>query len=164
MTASGMESSPLDPEPPKDASPGEGVRVFRLKRRKEYLAVAATRRKWVTPGIILQIRPRKIHGPGSETVAESGAGGVRPSALGVGFTASKKVGNAVARNRARRRLKALVQAVFATHAMPQHDYVLIARQETVSRPFAALRQDLLVALKRLGALQAGAGASRREKT
>ena len=72
----------------------------------------------------------------------------------MGFTASRKVGNAVARNRARRRLKALVSEILPLHAMAGHDYVLVARQATPARDFAALRRDLEAALKKLKLWQA----------
>lgn len=67
----------------------------------------------------------------------------------VGFTASRKVGNAVARNRAKRRLRALSVEVLARHGVPGQDYVLIARATTPTRPYAALRKDLERALRRL---------------
>lgn len=67
----------------------------------------------------------------------------------VGLTASRKVGNAVCRNRARRRLRALAERVMPLHAERGHDYVLIARARTVDRPFPALVEDLESAMKRL---------------
>ncbi len=67
----------------------------------------------------------------------------------VGFTASRKVGNAVARNRAKRRLRALADEMLKRHASDGHDYVLIARQSTVTRNFTALRADLVRSLKKL---------------
>ncbi len=68
----------------------------------------------------------------------------------LGFTCSRKVGNAVARNRARRRLKALAAEIFPHHAEPGRDYVLIGREATVERDFASLRRDVESSLKRLG--------------
>ncbi|MBB6252415.1 ribonuclease P protein component [Nitrospirillum iridis] len=76
----------------------------------------------------------------------------------VGFTASKKVGNAVKRNRARRRLRAAVRAVLAVHGKPNNDFVVIARGETVTRRYADLLADLTLALKKLGAWTEGAQA------
>jgi ribonuclease P protein component len=67
----------------------------------------------------------------------------------VGYTASRKVGNAVARNRARRRLRALVDEVLAVRAEPGTDYVLIARRAMLARPYDALRRDLESALSRV---------------
>jgi len=111
----------------------------RLKRRADFLRVADGRRKWVTPGLILQTLARA---PASD-------------AIRVGFTATRKIGNAVARNRARRRLRAAAASVIARHAVAGFDYVLIARAETPKRPYAALIDDLETALRRLGNWQDG---------
>lgn len=112
-------------------------RLGRLKDRKDFLRLAAGRRKWTGPGLMLQALP---------TPAEAGAPDGAPR---LGFTASRKVGGAVARNRAKRRLRAAAQAVIGPHGMPGHDYVVIARQETVDRPYALLVGDLETALRRL---------------
>ncbi len=69
----------------------------------------------------------------------------------VGFTASRRVGNAVRRNRVRRRLKSAVREVLAVHAKPDRDYVIIGRAATLKRPYRALLNDLETALKRVGA-------------
>jgi len=102
------------------------------------LRVAAARRKWAAPSLVLQAADQ----------TPSPADGLR-----VGFTCSKKVGNAVERNRARRRLRAAAEAVMAGEAAPNIDYVLIGRPETLRRPYALLLQDLRTALKRVGALK-----------
>ncbi len=115
-------------------------RVGRLKRRPEFLAVAGTRRKHVAPGLILQVRRH------DERQAPPPGGPV----LRLGLTASRKVGNAVVRNRARRRLREAARLILPFHARPGHDLVLIARQETAVRPWADLLADLTAALKRLG--------------
>jgi ribonuclease P protein component len=107
-----------------------------LKKRHEFLAVAGLRRKWAAPGLILQVGERNEKRP--------------VTAPRYGLTASKKVGNAVTRNRARRRLRALAQDILALHADPAHDYVLIARAATPARAWEDLRQDLATALKKLG--------------
>ena len=116
----------------KDERP-QGSSVGRLKRRADFLRVAAARRKWAAPGLILQVAAQP----------EPPSGGIR-----VGFTASRKVGNAVKRNRARRRLKALAAEMIAGGAHPGLDLVLIARPATVDRPFDELRRDLVQSLKR----------------
>lgn len=67
----------------------------------------------------------------------------------VGFTASRKVGNAVVRNRAKRRLRAVAAQVLSNRGKSGMDYVLIARAVTATRPFAALLTDLEVALRRV---------------
>jgi len=115
------------------------TRLDRLKKRSDFLRVAALRRKWAAPGLILQAAPGPV-----EMQADS---------LRVGFTVSKKVGNSVCRNRARRRLKAAVGEIFPARAHVGIDYVVIGRRETLERPYSLLLQDLLAALKRVGALR-----------
>ena len=114
--------------------------VARLKRRPEFLRVAGGRQKWVAPGLILQAL--------KQDDSELSTGGIAPAR--VGFTASAKVGNAVVRNRARRRLRAAAASVLPLHAKPAHDYVLIARAGTLQRRFTDLVADLEAGLKRLG--------------
>ena len=114
--------------------------VGRLKRRPEFLAVAGTRRKHVAPGLILQVRrhdDRQRPAPGEPP-------------LRIGLTASRKVGNAVVRNRARRRLREAARLILPAHAAPGHDFVLVARKDTADRPWTDLLGDLTAALKRLG--------------
>lgn len=126
--------------------------VARLKRRAEFLRVAGSGRKSVTPGLILQALARP-----------AGAASPEGGAPRIGFTASRKVGIAVERNRARRRLRAVVDRVMPLHAAPGHDYVLIARAATIVRPFAALAGDLEKALRQLGAYrEAPATAGKRQ--
>ena len=104
-------------------------------RRADFLRVASAGRKWAAPGLVLQARRRSEDG----------------EAIRVGFTATKKVGIAVVRNRARRRLRAAVDRILPAHAASGTDYVVIARMETATRPFPLLLADLETALKRLGA-------------
>jgi len=85
------------------------------------------------PGVVLQVAPNR-------DASES---------LRVGFTASKKVGGAVKRNRAKRRLRELAATVLPTHGETGIDYVLIARNTTPDYPFPDLKQDFERAMKRL---------------
>lgn len=70
----------------------------------------------------------------------------------VGFTVSRKVGNAVTRNRVRRRLREIARMVIPAEARADLDYVLVGRQGAIARDFTALQRELLEALKRLKAL------------
>jgi ribonuclease P protein component len=81
--------------------------------------------------------------------------------LRVGFTASRKVGNAVIRNRAKRRLRAAAAQVLPLQGSPGTDYVLIARATTAGRPYAALVADLAAALRRVERGLAGPRPARR---
>ena len=107
----------------------------RLLRRADFLR-AARGVKAATPGLVLQVRRRSP----DETGADD-----RPR---VGYTASRKVGNAVIRNRARRRLRSAVTDVLSARAQPGHDYVLIARAATAERPYDELLADLARAIDR----------------
>lgn len=113
--------------------------VGRLRHRPDFLRVAGLRHKAVAPGLILQVGRR------------SDAGDAQPAIPRVGFTVTRKVGSAVVRNRARRRLKAAAAAIFPTHALPGLDYVVIGRGATLGRPFVLLIEDLTTAMRRLNA-------------
>ena len=104
----------------------------RLTRRPEFLRVAASRRRWAAPGLILQV----AESPSSEP----------QSPFRLGFTASRKVGGAVQRNRAKRRLRAAAASLLPLYGRERHDYVLLARTATLSRPFSALLEDFKQAL------------------
>ncbi|MDR0810282.1 MAG: ribonuclease P protein component [Gemmobacter sp.] len=106
-----------------------------LAKRADFLRAASARRQGAE-GFLLQARDRKDGLP----------------AIRVGFTCSKKVGNAVMRNRARRRLREVVRAVLPGLGKPGWDYVLVGRPGvTVIRDFAALKADLAAALRQIHA-------------
>jgi len=144
---------------PQQAGPKQAERasLARLKRRADFLRVAGQRRKWVTPGVMLQVAGTLPNQTGPSQTEPNPAGGPNGSPKGVtiqiGFTASRKVGNSVVRNRARRRLKAVVDEVMPLYAKAGLDYVLIARRDTATRPYALLVEDLKLALRKTGALR-----------
>jgi len=95
------------------------------------------------PGFVLQAAPLPPDFPASPDSA---------APVRVGFTVSRKVGNAVARNRVRRRLREVARLVIPGRARADLDYVLVGRQAALTRKFTILQQDLVEALKRLKAL------------
>ncbi|WP_412551640.1 ribonuclease P protein component [Shimia sp. MIT910701] len=108
-----------------------------LKKRSDFLA-AARARKQGTKAMMIQARKRRDDED------------IDPSVIRVGFTCSKKVGNAVARNRAKRRMREVARAILPTHGQAGWDYVLIGRKdETDSRAFKTLQGDLKWALRKL---------------
>ena len=107
--------------------------VDRLKKRADFLRAAR--------GI------RRVEGAITLETCATPEGDAAPGRLRIGFTASKKIGNAVARNRAKRRLRAAAQQLLPLLGRERHDYVLVARGTTVARPFPALLSDITTALK-----------------
>jgi ribonuclease P protein component len=128
---------------PDKASNQPLVAVERLRARREFLFVADgafERRKL----LVVQARRRPE--------ARNGAG--------AGFTATKKVGSSVIRNRARRRLREAVRLLLPLHGVPGADYVFIARQDTGSAPWTRLLDDMesaLISLRRRLAAEGGPG-------
>jgi ribonuclease P protein component len=118
-----------------------------LKRRADYLRVSRKGKACTVPGLVLQAYWRREAADRPELVGM----------MRLGITASRKVGNAVARNRSRRRLRAAAGEVLTVHAQPGYDYVIIARGASLTRPFPALIGDLTAALRRLGLYRLGDG-------
>ena len=105
----------------------------RLTRRAEFLRAATKGRKAALPGVVLQALPRDDQAPAR-----------------LGFTVTRKIGNAVIRNRTRRRLREAARLVLAEQPVSGVDVVLIGRAATRGRDFKALQDDLRRALIRAG--------------
>ncbi len=118
----------------------------RLTKRAQFLFVRAGFRA-SRPTVMVEARRREADGP-----------------IGLGLTATKKIGGAVERNRARRRLREAARKLLPEIGVPGADYVLVARQHTPSAPWPALLDDLGNALLRLRAdLEAPSGPAKRAK-
>jgi ribonuclease P protein component len=104
-----------------------------LRRRAEFLRIAAKGRKAAMPGVVLQALPRQ-----DQEMAR------------LGFTVTKKIGNAVTRNRTRRRLKEAARLVLAGSPVSGVDLVLIGREATRKRRFVDLQEDVRRALAKAG--------------
>ncbi len=122
--------APPEVPPKRNGNPAVPLRLEVLKKRADFLAAARGRRQ-AMPGFHLQAHQ------------------VGGAAVRVGFTCSKKVGNAVQRNRAKRRLRALARVVLPRHGRPGWDYVLVGRHEaTANVAFQDMVADLENALEK----------------
>jgi ribonuclease P protein component len=110
--------------------------LSRLKVRADFLRLARGR-KWSAAGLVLQMQSTPV-----EMAPKA-------KAIRVGFTVTKKVGDAVRRNRAKRRLREVARAVLPLYGVAGTDYVLIGRDGTLTRTFADLIADLKIALRKV---------------
>lgn len=136
----GSDAGPDMPPAVSLCAPPAVQKLETLQHRSDFLRAASARRQG-SQGFLLQARARNDDSP----------------AIRVGFTCSKKIGNAVARNRAKRRLRALARAVLAGQGRQGWDYVLVGRPEaTIERDFSLLLSDLATALGRIHSQSEGA--------
>lgn len=132
-------------ENPQGTGRKAGFGVLRLKKRREFTETAKGVRAH-RPNLTLQRRGREDGSP----------------AIGIGFTVTKKEGNAVERNRIRRRLKAVAAEILPSAGEAGSDYVIIGRRAALESPFPSLLQDLKEALAE-AAKRAGRSARRADK-
>ncbi len=124
--------------PVAEMPPAAFLRLDVLAKRADFLRAAQARRQG-TAGFLLQARPRNSDEADSALIR-------------IGYTCSKKLGNAVARNRAKRRLREIARAVLRKSGRPGWDYVLVGRpQATATRDFAQMLADLDRALAQIHA-------------
>jgi ribonuclease P protein component len=123
------------------APPVGGAVLGRLRKREEFLR-ARSGRSWRTPSLVLQARRNEYDTAGSARF---------------GYTATKRLGTAVRRNRARRRLKEAVRQVAPVHARPGYDYVIIARRGTLTHAFPDIVKELKTALRKVHGGKTGQG-------
>lgn len=114
-------------------------KLGRLKKRPEFLSVNAAQTKWVSDTVIVQAKPAQT-----------------PETFRFGVTATKKTGNAVIRNRIKRRLRAAIDELARDHNFNGFDIVLVGRVQTAECDWDKLVKDLRWCLKRLGVLAAEA--------
>ena len=127
----GTQSGAGDPQPAVSVCPEFEIET--LRQRRDFLALNHELR-WGTKGFLLQARPRGDDSP----------------TLRVGFTCSKKVGNAVARNRAKRRLREIARLGLPKLGRSGWDYCLIGKRDvTATRDFKQMQDDLVYALRKL---------------
>ncbi len=132
-------ASDLPGSEPLDAAPIPLAPLERLKTRPQFLA-AAKGRSCARGAVVIQaLDRREPQGP-----------------VRVGFTATRKIGGAVVRNRAKRRLREAARKLLPLHAAPGHDYVFIARGGAAARPWPRLLDDVKSALISLAAIQVSA--------
>jgi len=113
-----------------------------IKKRGDFLSVAAKGKKVITGTLILQTLARAEEHPAG-TITR------------FGFTVTKKMGNAVARNRIKRRLRAAVAQIAGRHQLAGHDYVMIPRHKLLDCPFPDLLRDMEFAFSRITSMKNG---------
>jgi ribonuclease P protein component len=129
----GDEVGPPGAGTPPGPRPQEavGLTLQTIRKRRDFLAANRGARA-ATDGFVLLLHPRRDDDP----------------AVRVGYTVTKKIGNAVIRNRLKRRLRAVARAVLPTAAPEGTDLVLIGRSGGLTRDFASLQRDLEKAISR----------------
>jgi ribonuclease P protein component len=107
------------------------VELVSLRKRREFVSTAASGYKWVRPSVIVQAKRTDN------------------DIVGIGFTVTRKIGNAVVRNRTKRRLREAARVIANEYAELGVQYVLIGRSETLHTPFEELLDDIAHAFTNL---------------
>lgn len=111
------------------------MKLVSLKKRQEFIDIAKKGDSVATKGLVLQVLPFSNE---------------NESIINIGFTATKKIGNAVKRNKVKRKLRSLAREIISEKADSKYKYVLIGRYSTTSRKLSDLEKDLKYALHKTG--------------
>lgn len=120
---------------------GPASPIITITHRSDFLQASAKGKKFITGSFILQMRPRP-----ADHIADTQLTG-QPARFG--FTVTRKMGNAVTRNRIKRRLRQAVAQAASAHALKGHDYVIISRHKALDCPFSDLLRDMEFAFSRI---------------
>jgi ribonuclease P protein component len=116
------------------------MRLTTIKQRGDFLQASAKGKKFITGTFILQMFTRPATHPAGKEAR-------------YGFTVTKKMGNAVIRNRIKRRLREAARRVGPQHALAENDYVMISRHKAIDCPFADLLRDMEFAFSRISSMK-----------
>ncbi len=136
------------------------MKLETLRKRREFLRVRGGGR-WATHAFVLEAKQRL---PIPAVAATKMQSAVPDSGARVGFTVTKRLGNAVKRNRIRRRLKAALQEVAQSAAKDHFDYVVIARAPSHDMTFAELIDLMAKAFERVHQPDRKSGRQRRKRS
>ena len=112
------------------------MKLITIKNRRDFLAANGSGKKYVMPRFILQLSPRAADHPYKESPR-------------IGYTVTKKMGNAVARNRIKRRLREAARKAAPRLMQEGNDYVLISRLDALTCDFSQLVGDMEIAFSRI---------------
>jgi len=113
--------------------------LYTLKKRSDFVEISKSGNSIAAKGVVVLAMKRK-NIPTSL---------LDKNIVRVGYTVTKKVGNAVVRNRIKRRFRAIANSIMPQLAMSGYDYVFIARYHSVDRTFSSLEKDISYALHSL---------------
>lgn len=117
-------------------------RHLRLRRKSDFAHLRQTGRVWRHPSLTVSVAPNHLNHNR------------------YGFITSRQLGNAVTRNRVRRRLRAVVQEVHP-HLLPGHDIALIARSPAADQSYRAIREAVITIMQRAGLWESSPGETSR---
>lgn len=118
------------------ASKDQQASLIQIKKRSDFLKIQGKGKKWVSQGLVIQTMPNE------------------DDVKRIGYTVTKRTDkSAVKRNRIKRRLRAVAADILPDHAKAGHDYILVGRPQTLTRPYETLKKDVKWCLEKLGLLE-----------